>query len=404
MLTRVVTLLLALGAALLPTTTAAAGTTSVAGPPEPDLPSGLPISVDMTTHNDGRAVSLLEPRHPAWAHLAPSGEVAVVTATVELHGNVIHQWVAHLDTPDAFQGVTPPDCGAYEEAPPHEVTCDFPVQAVSGVNRLEFHFVADGGRVNVEVNGAITGGAFDWDAGWEVLDATGQWSAISRDQTVALPATLSSALRYVVTNTGDIPFRAMNGCHDRLVPAHVRLICAVRGVRPVQSLAGRYHQRLHLVDVVGATAQADIQSAIQSFAGVFSLAAPSVTVGQPVVVRASGLPRDTPFALQVRIDDEPIRVSTSISHTGTAQLSFPLPSSSPGTAHVDVTHDGLTIARLPFEVTLVPRQADAPAPLWLWLTIPFVLLGGLLVTLIFLRRRRRRPESREASASDGRTI
>jgi hypothetical protein len=253
-LTRVAAVLLALAAAA-PT-----------GPPQPDLPSVPPISVAMTTHNDGRTVSLLDRAHPAWAHLAPTGAVAKITATVELHGNAIHEWVAHLDTPDAFQGVTPPDCRGDEEAPPQEVSCDFAVQAASGVNRLQFHFSADEGRVEVDVQGQITGGAFDWDAGWEVLDATGQWSAIAGNQTITLPATLPSAVRYVVTNTGDIPFRVANGCDDRSVASGGRVVCVVRGVRPAQSLARSYDQQLLIVDATGATAEPELQARVRSVA------------------------------------------------------------------------------------------------------------------------------------------
>lgn len=376
-------MLLALGV------TAGPAPAAFAGPPQSDLPSIPPISVTMTTQNDGRAESLLDPSHPAWAHVAPTGAVAEVTVTVELHGNSIHDWDAHLDTPDAFQGVTPPDCRGNEEAPPKEVSCDFTVQAVSGVNRLEFHFTADNGRVDITAEGTISGGQFDWDAGWEVLDATGQWSAIAGDQTVALPATLSSAVRYVVTNTGHIPFRATNGCDDRLVAAHGQLVCVVRGVRTVQSLAGEYHEQLKLVDVVGATAEPDIATSIRSFAGVFSLATPSVAVGQRVVVSASGLPSGASFALQYRVDDESVLVGTSSTSTGHSQLSFALPSTSQGTAHLQVVHSGLTIASLPFDVTLVPRKADAAAPVWPRLAIPLVLLVGLLVLLARRRSRRR---------------
>lgn len=392
MLTGVVALLVA-AASWVPTAWA-----PVAGPPQPDLPGAPPISVDLTTQNDGRTVSLLDPAHPAWAHLAPTGAVAEVTARVDLHGTSIHQWVAHLDAPDAFQGVTPVDCRGDEEAPPQNVTCRFAVQAASGVNRLDFRFTADNGRVDVEVEGTITGGQFDWDAGWEVLDATGQWSSIARERTISLPATLTSALRYVVTNTGDIPFRATNACDDRLIPSHGQLVCLERGVRPAQSLARDYREQLRLVDVVGATAEPDLQASIRSFAGIFSLAAPSVTVGQQVQVTADGLPNDAAFALQFRIDDEPLLVATSTTRTGRTRLSFPLPSTSQGTAHLEVIHDGLAIASLPFDVTLVPRKVDAAAPAWPWLGVPLALILAV-VAIIVLRRGRSRRRSRRGPAA-----
>ena len=399
MLTGVVALLLALGGSVTP----AAVALSVAGPPEPDLPGALPISVSMTTLNDGRATSLLDPQHPAWAHLAPTGAVAQVRATVELNGTKIHDWVAHLDTPDAFQGVTPADCRGDEEAPPRQVGCDFTVQAAAGVNRLLFHFTADGGRVSVDARGTITGGHFDWDAGWEVLDATGRWSAIANVQTIDLPATLSSAVRYVVTNTGDVPFRATNACDDRLIASHEQVVCLVRGVRPAQSLARGYHERLRLLDVVRATAEPDIQTTIRSFSGVFALDEASAIVGQKVVVRASGLPQGSSFAMQFRIDDEPVMVGSEATKTGASRLEFPLPSTAQGTAHLNVIHDGLTIASLPFDVTLVPRAPDAAAPVWPWLLLLVPLVGLMVLLRVRLRRRlhRRSGSHKPGGSSQG---
>lgn len=350
-----------------------------------------PVTVSMTAENNGRAASLLDPAHPVWAHLAPTGAVTDVTARVELDGTPIHEWVAHLDTPDAFQGVTPVDCRGDEEAPPREVSCHFAVQAASGINRLRFHFSADHGRVDVEADGTITGGQFDWDAGWQVLDATGRWSAITREQPVLLPATMTSALRYVVTNTGDIPFRVTNGCEHRVVAARARLVCLERGVRSVQSLARDYHELLKLKDAVGATAEPDILASIRSFAGVFGLESSSVIAGQNLVVTASGLPRDQPFALQYRLGGEPVLVGTTTRRAGSAQFTFPVPTVQPGTVQLDVIHNGLAIARLPVEVTRTPRHANGPLPAWL---LPAAIVGGLLLmtsaVLVLIARRRRR--------------
>jgi hypothetical protein len=350
----------------------------------------------MTAENDGHAASLLDHAHPVWAHLAPTGAVTDVTATVDLGGTPIHAWVAHLDTPDAFQGVTPVDCEGDEEAPPQQVSCHFAVQAASGVNRLQFRFTADNGRVDVEADRAITGGQFDWDAGWEVLDATGHWSAITRQQPVLLPATLTSALRYVVTNTGGIPFRVSNGCDHRMIAARGELTCLVRGVRSVQSLARVYHELLRLKDAVGATAEPDILASIRSFAGVFSLESPSAIVGEDVVVNASGLPRDAPFALQYRLDGEAVLVGTTVRRPGSTQFTFALPAVSPGAVQVDVVHNGLAIASLPVDVTRTPRHPDDPPPAWL---VPVTAVGGVflvgsaVLVLLGLRRRRRRRRS-----------
>ena len=45
------------------------------------------ISITMTTVNDGRAVSLLDPGHPVWAHLAATGAAVDVTVTFTDRGH-----------------------------------------------------------------------------------------------------------------------------------------------------------------------------------------------------------------------------------------------------------------------------------------------------------------------------
>ena len=385
-----VALFLAVGAAASPV----AGPV-VAGPPQPDLPSSSGLSVSMTVVNDGHPVSLLDETHPGWAHTG-IGDAEKVTVTVHLTGTSVHQWTSHLDAPDAFQGLVLRDCRGDEEAPPQDVSCVFPVSAAVGLNQLHFTFTADGGRVVADAIGWLMGGELAWRAGWEVLDATGQWSEISRDQVIELPATLSSSLRYVVINSGGTPFRVTNGCDDAELLAGAQSICSVRGVRPVRSLVGTYRQRLRLEDAVGGTAEADLDTTIHAFAGIFSLDRTSVVIGQPVRVRAGGLPTGSDFLLQYRLDQEPVLVGTTTTRNGSALLTFPLPGTSPGTVHVQIEHDGLTVASLPVDVTLVPRPPDAAAPVWPWLVLLLVPLAGLI--LLLRRRAVRALASREPPA------
>ena len=386
MLTGVVALLLVLGpvvAGALP-----------AGPPEPDPAAGSGVTVDLTTENDGHAVSILDRAHPGYAY-SGIGSFVKVRATVHLNGSLAHQWQSHLDTPDAYQSIAVLDCRGEEEVPPQEVSCVFVVSADLGLNRLDFRFTADNGNIVVDAVGYLMGGTIAWDAGWEVLDATGQWSAVSHDQAIDLPATMSSALRYVVTNTGGIPLRITDGCSTRLLVPHTQLVCPVRGVRPVQTLAGDYERTLHYRDLGGGTGEIGLDTTIRSFAGVFRLERSSVIVGQLVVVHASGLPRGS-FAMQFRLDEQPVLVGTKVTRTGASRLEFPLPSTSQGTAHLRIEHDGIAIANLPFDVTLVPRPPDAAAPVWPWLLLLLVPLAGLLV-LLRVRRLRRRAEGKPAS-------
>ena len=387
MLTGVVALLLA----LLPGAVAAAGPVP-AGPPQPDPQTGPELSVTMTVVNDGHPVSLLDQTHPGWAHTG-TGVAEKVTVTVHLAGTSVHQWQSHLEAPDAFQGLALQDCRGDEEAPPEEISCVFPVSAATGPNLLHFAFTADDGRVVADADGYLMGGGLGWRAGWEVLDATGQWSEIARDQVIELPATLQSALRYVVINSGSMPFRVTNGCDDKELTVGAQLICPVRGVRPVQSLAGVYQQRLRLEDAVGGTAEADLDTTIHAFTGIFALDRTSVVVGQDVKVRSSGLPGGSDFLLQYRLDQEPVLVGTTTTRGGNALLTFPLPGTSPGTVHVQIEHDGLTVASLPVDVTLVPRKPDAAAPGWPWLVLLLVPVAGLI--LLLRRRAVRKRASRE---------
>ncbi len=384
LLTGAVALFLAVGGATGP----AVGPV-VAGPPQPDLPTSSGLSVTMTVLNDGRPASLLDQAHPGWAHTG-IGNSEKVTVTVHLAGASVHQWQSHLDAPDAFQGRVLQDCRGDEEAPPQEISCVFPVSAAAGPNLLHFTFTADAGRVVADADGYLMGGELGWRAGWEVLDATGQWSQISRDEVIELPATLSSSLRYVVINSGSTPFRVTNGCDDTELAAGAQLICPVRGVRPVQSLAGAYQRRLRLQDAVGGTAEAALDTTIRAFTGVFSLDRTSVVIGQPVSVRATGLPSGSDFPLEYRLDQEPVLVGTTRTRDGTALLTFPLPGTSPGTAHVQIEHDGLTVASLAVDVTLVPRAPDAAPPVWPWLLLLLAVPVALLALILLRRRRRRR--------------
>ena len=368
----------------------------VSGPPQPDLPTSGGVSVTMTVVNNGHPVSLLDQANPGWAHTGV-GVSEKVTVTVHLPGASVHHWQSHLDAPEAFQGRELQDCRGDEEAPPHDVSCVFDVSVVEGMNLLPFHFTADGGNVVASAIGYLMGGALAWTAGWEVLDATGQWSAISHDELIELPATLSSALRYVVINSGQVPFRVVDGCGQRVIVAGAQLVCLLRGVRPVQSLAGDYLKPLNLVDVVGQAGGVELRTTIRAFAGVFSLDRTSVVIGQNLSVRSAGLPSGNDFQLQYRLDQEPVLVGTTTTRGGSALLTFPLPGTSPGTVHVQIEHNGLTVASLPVDVTLVPRKMDAAPPVWPWLLL-LVPLAGLIVLLTLRWRRRRRIRRRTVAA------
>jgi hypothetical protein len=356
--------------------------------PLPDVPAADAPPITMTTVNWAHPVSLLDAAHPGWSHLAPLAGPTDVTATFTLRGGQVHSWVAHLDAPGAYGGEKPEDCRGAEEAAPTELTCVFKVPVSSGLNPLTVTFSADG-RVLGDAEGFIHGGELQWDAGFEVLDATGSWTVIPRDQAVALPGTTPTAVREVLTNTGTIPMRVDSvPCPTRVLPPHAQLACPLRGVRPAQSLAGEFRRELRVIDAVGGIAEFEIRGGLTSFGGTFSLSRSTAVVGQPIVVRAHGLPVDQAFAVQYRLDDQASLLGTSITRTGTLKYGFVVPESSPGMFRLNIVHNGVTIASLPFEVTRVPVAPDAASAPWGLLAIPLGVLVGLFVAWRVRRRRR----------------
>ena len=361
--------------------------------PVPDVPAADTPSITLTTVNWGHPASLLDAAHPAWSHLAPLAGPTGVTASFALNGLQVHSWVAHLDAPDAYGGQQSDDCRGEEEAAPAELSCVFEVPVSSGLNLLRVTFSADG-QVLGDARGSIRGGELNWDAGYQVLDATGHWSAIARDHAVALLATTPTALREVVMNTGTIPMRLDSvACATRVLDPTQRQVCPLRGVRPAQSLAGELRAELRVVDAVGAIAEFEIRAGLNTFGGSFSLSRATAIVGEPIVLRARGLPAGEPFAVQYRLDDQATPLGTSITRTGTLEYGFVVPAGSPGIFHLNVVHDGVTVASLPFEVTRVAVSPDAAVAPWGLALIPLGALVALLVVWRVRRRRRVRPEA-----------
>jgi hypothetical protein len=364
---------------------------ATSGSPVPDVPAAQEPAIRMTAVNWGHPSSLLDAAHPVWSHLAPLAGTTDITATIELQGRLVHGWVAHLDAPDAYGGVRPDDCSGSEEAAPTELSCVFQVPVSSGSNPLTVTFSADGNVIG-DARGAIRGGELSWDAGYEILDATGHWVAIARDHAASLPATARTAIRQVVTNTGTIPMRLDESgdpasCDTRILAPGDRVVCPLRGVRPAQSLAGDLRRELRVVDAVGAIAEFEIRGGLSTFAGTFALSRSSAVAGQPLVVRAHGLPTDQAFAVQYRLDDQATPLGTSITRTGTLEYGFVVPASSPGTVRLNIVHDGITVASLPFRVTRVPVPPDAASAPWGLVAIPLLALVGLLVVGRVRRRR-----------------
>lgn len=359
------------------------------------LTDSLTPTILVTTENWGASVSLLNPATPAWGHAATSSEI---TVAVDLHGLAVQEWTMTVDAPTSFQQPVVSTCAGQAITTPTVLRCTFHVDASSGINPLGITVNADGHTIAATDSAVLRAGSLNWDAGYEVLDAAGTWIPVPKAQAITLLATAQSALRYTVLNTGTIPVRLIGGCSARILVEGDRAVCPLRGVRTAQSLAREYSTHVRLEDAAAGGASFDIRTGIRTFAGTFSLDARQIEPLGIIVINGSGLPRNEAFKLQYRIDAQAVLLGTSTTRSGTVRIAFPLRGISVGAARLNIEHDGLTIASLPFEVTRHPDAPDGPLQGALTIALATLLLIGLAVLprVRALRARRRMDPSPDA--------
>jgi hypothetical protein len=97
----------------------------------------------------------------------------------------------------------------------------------------------------------------------EARQADGSWQPVPAGSTLALPGERTSALRYRILNTGELPFRAAGSCQpEGTVWPGQQLLCSVRGPRPVFALAGEYAIPVRLEDPVGGGASFALEARV----------------------------------------------------------------------------------------------------------------------------------------------
>jgi hypothetical protein len=97
----------------------------------------------------------------------------------------------------------------------------------------------------------------------EARQDDGSWSVVPSGGAVEFRGEQTSALRYRIMNTGDIPFRVPDACQDGgTVWPYQQLLCQVRSPRPVYSLAGVYDVAIELEDPVGGGASFSIDGTL----------------------------------------------------------------------------------------------------------------------------------------------
>jgi hypothetical protein len=360
-----------------------------AAPPADGSPT-----IELTTRNWGRTVSLTDPNDPAYAHPFVRSSLTTVEAVIHFGVAKPQGFTAALVDAGAYEGRQPDPCSS--AAAPAEVSCVFNIAATPGVNALTLTLTLPGSSIPVIQKGWITGGALSWSGGLEAIDAAGIWQRVPDGGELRLPARQFTSVRYVVRNVGGVPFTVHGACGDGggTVEPGSSIACPIAGPRPVASLAASYDHAIELEDPLASIGQAEFGGTIVSTPASFQLSSSRVVVGQQVSLATRGITDRDLGLLNIRVGSRPLRLDPE----STAQrIRFAIPFAAAGETHLDVLQSGVTIARIPLTITAT-REAAPPAPFPVALVV-LLAVGGALLALLLWRgvsvavagaRRRRR--------------
>jgi hypothetical protein len=224
------------------------------GPPERTWVPGEHggTSIHLSVENWGEDVDLSTPGIAAWAHLGANGPSTHVTVRIEPGETGLHGYYGRLTAPDAFGGPKIWYCGDEYRRIESYVICGFDVPMTRGLNHLEFDLQsASFSGIQTQV-GIVIGASLEMVPVLEARQADGSWRTVPNGGELELQGTQTSALRYRIMNTGDIPFRAPDLCQNGgTVWPYQQLLCTLRSPRPVYALAGDYRVPIRLEDPVG---------------------------------------------------------------------------------------------------------------------------------------------------------
>lgn len=207
--------------------------------------------IHLSIENWGADVDL-STAQAAYAHLGANGPTTRVTVQIEPPPGGMHGFYGRLTAPDAFGGELKLYCGEEYRQVESTTYCFFDVPMSGGLNRLTFDLQSASWAGLVSKEGTVTGGRVGQVSVLEANRPDGSWALVPPYGELRLRGEQSSALRYRIMNTGDLPFRVPDSCQpDGTVWPDQQLLCAVRGPRPVFALAGDYAVPVVLADPVG---------------------------------------------------------------------------------------------------------------------------------------------------------
>jgi hypothetical protein len=220
-------------------------------------------SIHLSVENWGEDVDLSTPGIPAWAHLGANGPSTHVTVRIEPGEGGLQGFYGRLKAPDAFGGPKVYFCGDEWHLIESFVVCGFDVPMTRGLNHLEFDLQSHSFNGIQSQQGIVIGARLEMVPVLEARQDDGSWSVVPSRGEIEFRGEQTSALRYRIMNTGDIPFRVPDTCQEGgTVWPYQQLLCTLRTPRPVFALAGEYRVPIVLEDPVGGGASFVIEGSV----------------------------------------------------------------------------------------------------------------------------------------------
>jgi len=226
-----------------------------------DAPAGPVIHLSVVNWGDDVDLSSdIE----AWAHLGANGPTTRVKVRIQPPSSGMHGYYGRLTAPDAFGGEQKLYCGEEYRRIDSVTYCFFDVPMSRGVNHLRFDLQSASWKGIVSQEGTVTGGQVGQVSVLEARLPYDNWALVPTDEPLRLRGEQTSALRYRIMNTGDLPFRVPDSCGPSgTVRPYQQLVCAVRSPRPVFALAGDYAIPIELKDPFGGGAAFTIDGTLE---------------------------------------------------------------------------------------------------------------------------------------------
>ncbi|MGN6503557.1 MAG: hypothetical protein ACTHKX_11755 [Pseudolysinimonas sp.] len=227
-------------------------------------PPGDDASIRMTVVNWGQEVDLAGP-DPAYAVAGADAPTTHVRVDITPPSSGLHGYYGRLTAPDAAGGEVKLYCGIEYMRVDSVQRCAFDVPMSAGPNRLIFDLQSASFDGIVSQEGTVIGGRVGQVAVLEAALPYRNWALVPPRDDLTIRGENTTALRYRIMNTGDLPFRAPDSCQPGgTVWPYQQLLCPLRTAGPVYALAGDYAVPVSLEDPSGAVTVLSIEGHLRA--------------------------------------------------------------------------------------------------------------------------------------------